>query len=69
MPRLDQMSMRDIEDAGQRFYERLGARNGEDAEGSYCVGWVNGCHCDMHDPDDEIIAEPDERLQPWEVEE
>jgi hypothetical protein len=33
MPRLDRMSMREIEEAGQRFYEAKGRWAGEDDDG------------------------------------
>ncbi len=59
-PRLDRMSLREIEDAGQRFYEAKGRMNGEDSEPYYCdeCFGATSCRCD---PDDGIIADPEPR--------
>ena len=46
-PRLDRMSLREIEDAGQRWYERLGRLNGEDCDTAE--------YDEDFDPDDETL--------------
>lgn len=48
-PRLDQMSMRELEDAGQRWYAAKGRAAGEDADDA--DEWVA-------DPDDDVETYP-----------
>lgn len=66
---LSSMSIRDLEDAGQRFYAAKGIMNGEQAEGDEhdeCRGCYSGCdECDPTEPV-ETITESDLHPSQWE---